>query len=226
MKKIAFLTLCLNLYICDTARCQAWYYNPLGVSPIALEAKNGFLLPAVAVGICLFATKKDTALANRLSFYNESGPSWGYKYPYTVLFQSNAGINYHLRKWMSIGFEMSVYVPRDSVNNTIGFAARPFARFYPFNKKRWRLYFESGVGIIYFFNNFPKPTTQDPRNGTHLNFDPKYGIGAEVNFDPKTSLLFGVRHAHVSNGDLIGVQRNPSFDSDGFFVGFSYNPLW
>jgi hypothetical protein len=222
MKKILFLIVLLNLCICNTLRAQAWYYNPLGFSPLELEAKNGFLLPAIAVGLCVLVTKHDTALANRLSFYNEGGTSWGYKYPYTTLYQNNTGINYHLRKWMSVGFELSVYVPRDSVNSTIGFAARPFARFYVFNKKKWRVYFESGVGIIYFTNRFPLPTTQDPRLGTHLNFDPKYGLGAEVNLDPKTSLLFGIRHAHVSNGDLDGVQRNPSFDSDGFFIGFSY----
>ncbi|HEY9167793.1 MAG TPA: acyloxyacyl hydrolase [Candidatus Kryptonia bacterium] len=201
-----------------------WYTNPLGFSPLELHAANGFLLPAAAVAACLIFTKDDTSLTNGNALYNEDGISWGYKIPHTTLFQNSTGISHALRRWMSVGLEICLYNVMDEYNNTGGVGVRPFARFYPLTEKRWRLYFESGVGIIYFFDNFPKPTIADSRLGTHWNATSKYGIGSEINLDSSTSIVIGARHVHVSNGNVLGVDRNPSHDSNGFFVGFSYRP--
>jgi hypothetical protein len=201
-----------------------WYSNPLGFKPVQLHTAMGFLLPAAAVGAGLLLTKKDPNLQQRLSIYNESGVSWGYKYPYTLLTQNNTGFNFQLRRWMSAGIEFSAYFPRDSVNTSVGLAIRPFARFYPVNRERWNLYFESGGGFIYFFDAFPQPTDRDPRRGTNFNGVTKYGIGSEIRFNHSTALLLGVRHVHVSNGDSKGAARNPSHDSNGFYVGFSFRP--
>lgn len=198
-----------------------WYNNPLGFEPVNMHTSMGFIIPAVAVGTCLLLTKRDTALARRLSVYNENGFGWGYKYPYSFMPQNNTGINFQLRRFMSIGVEFDVYAPRDEYNKTVGFAIRPFARFYAFNKDNWRLYFESGGGFVYFPVEYPKPTPQDDRLGTQWNGTTKYGIGSEINILPSTSLMFGVRHLHVSNGNTKGVERNPSHDSNGFFIGLS-----
>lgn len=222
-----FIVLVVMVFaLCSNASAQywegdSWYNNPLGFEPVKLHTSMGFIIPAVAVGTCLLLTKRDTALARRLSVYNETGFGWGYKYPYSFMPQNNTGINFQLRRFMSIGVEFDVYMPVDDYNNTPGFAIRPFARFYPFNRDKWRLYFESGGGFIYFPTEFPKPTPQDNRVGTHLNGTTKYGIGSEINILPSTSLMFGVRHLHVSNGNTKGVERNPSHDSNGFFVGLS-----
>lgn len=199
-----------------------WYDNPLGFTPINLHTKMGFVLPAIAVGTCLLLTKADTTLKNKISIYNESGFSWGYKYPYTFMSQNNTGLDFQLRKWMSVGFEFDLYFPTDRYNRTIGFAIRPYARFYPINNRNWRLYFESGGGMVYFLENYPKPTDRDDRLGTFWNGTTKYGIGSQINFSTKTSVLFGVRHLHVSNGNTKGVERNPSHDSNGFYIGFSH----
>jgi opacity protein-like surface antigen len=198
-----------------------WYENPLGFKPLELHTSMGFLVPAVAVGTCLLLTKKDPNLKDRLSIYNETGFSWGYKYPYTFMPQNNTGINFQLRKFMSIGIEWDIYLPRDEFNQTTGFAIRPFARFYPINKEKWRLYFESGGGFIYLLNEFPLPTDRDNRLGTQWNGTTKYGIGSEINVTKSMAILFGVRHLHISNGNTKGVERNPSHDSNGFFLGLS-----
>lgn len=198
-----------------------WYDNPLGFKPLELHTSMGFLIPAVAVGTCLLLTKKDPNLKDRLSIYNETGLSWGYKYPYTFMPQNNTGINFQLRKFMSIGIEWDIYLPRDEFNQTTGFAIRPFARFYPINKEKWRLYFESGGGFIYLLNEFPLPTDRDNRLGTQWNGTTKYGIGSEINVTKSMAILFGVRHLHISNGNTKGVERNPSHDSNGFFLGLS-----
>lgn len=199
-----------------------WYSNPLGFKPLELHSSMGFILPAVSVGACLLLTKRDTSLHNRLSVYNETGLSWGYKYPYSFLPHNNTGINYQLRKFMSVGVEFDVYFPRDDFNKTTGFAIRPFARFYPVNKSKWRLFFESGGGFIYLLDEYPQPTDRDNRLGTHWNGTTKYGLGSEINFDKENAILFGVRHVHISNGNKKGAERNPSHDSNGFFLGISH----
>ncbi len=199
-----------------------WYNNPLGFEPVKLHTSMGFIIPAVAVGAYLLLTKEDLDLQNRLSVYNETGLSWGYKYPYTFMPQNNLGINFQLRKFISVGIEFDIYFPRDSFNKTTGFALRPFARFYPLNKEKWRLYFESGGGFIYLLNEFPEPTDQDNRLGTQWNGTTKYGIGSEINASESTAIIFGVRHLHISNGNTKGAERNPSHDSNGFFLGLSY----
>ena len=199
-----------------------WYSNPLGFKPLELHSSMGFILPAVAVGSCLLLTKKDTTLHNRLSIYNETGLSWGYKYPHSFLPQNNTGINYQLRNFMSVGVEFDVYFPRDDFNKTTGFAIRPFARFYPVNKSSWRLFFESGGGFIYLLDEYPQPTDQDSRLGTRWNGTTKYGLGSEINFNKTNAILFGVRHVHISNGNKKGVERNPSHDSNGLFLGISH----
>jgi hypothetical protein len=199
-----------------------WYNNPLGFEPLKLHTSMGFLVPAVAVGTCLLLTKKAPTLQQRLSMYDEVGLSWGYKYPYTFLPQNNIGINYQLRRFMSVGAEFDVYLPRDSFNQTTGFAIRPFARFYAVNKPTWRLYVESGGGFIYLLDEFPKPTDQDNRLGTQLNGTTKYGIGTEITLSKTSAIMVGVRHVHISNGNTQGVERNPSHDSNGFFMGYSW----
>lgn len=200
-----------------------WYDNPLGFEPLKLHTSMGLILPAVAVGTCLWLTQKDSTLKQRLSVYNEIGLSWGYKYPYTFLPHNNTGINFQLRKFMSIGVEFNVLFPRDNFNKTTGFAIRPFARFYMINKSKVRFYFESGGGLIYTLTEFPKPTDQDNRLGLQLNGLTKYGLGSDINISESTAIMFGIRHLHVSNGNTRGVERNPSHDSNGFFVGVTHN---
>lgn len=227
MKKISILFLSILLLSSTSLKAQFaygdhWYTNPLGFKPLNLHAMQGFLFPAIAVGACMLLTNKDPNMQNRLSIYNETGFSWGYKYPYTFLPQNNTGINFQLRKFMSVGVEFDIYFPRDDFNKTTGFAIRPFARFYPVNKTKWRLYFESGGGFIFLLDEFPKPSDQDNRLGTFWNGTTKYGLGSELNISKSIAIMLGVRHIHISNGNKKGVERNPSHDSNGFFVGISH----
>lgn len=201
-----------------------WYQNPLGFEPVKLHTSMGFILPAAAVGTCLLLTRNDTTLVKKLNLYNESGFSWGYKYPYTFVAQNSTGINFMLRRWMSAGVEFTAFLPKDKYNGTTGLAIRPFARFYPVNEENYRIYFESGGGFIYFFDEFPQPASQDNRLGTYFNGITKYCIGAEIKFTQNAHIMLGLRHVHVSNGNSKGVERNPSHDSNGFFIGFSYTP--
>ena len=220
------LPVALLLFSAGPARAQfpegdRWYQNPLGFKPLNLHTAQGFLVPALAVGVSLLLTEKDRGLTHRLSVHNETGLSWGYKYPRTRLAQNDTGISFRLRRFMSIGVELGAYWPNDDFNRTTGFAVRPFARFYPINNERWRLYFESGGGLIHLNHEFPNPTDRDPRRGTRWNGITKYGLGAEVDIGKSMAAAIGIKHTHVSNGNREGVERNPSHDSNGFLLGFS-----
>ncbi len=207
-----------------------WYENPLGFHPLNLHTSNGILIPAIAATACLLLTKKDSILINKISFYSDNGISHGYFVPRTIMYQNNTGFFIHTRRWLHIGAEFTIYHPRDGFNDTWGFGLRPMIRFLPVDKDSYRLFFESGAGLMYFINEFPQPTSgfgefSEPRKGTHWNGTPQYGIGAEVNVNQSLALNFGVQHVHVSNGNTWGEERNPGHDSNGFYVGFSYRPI-
>lgn len=199
-----------------------WYQNPLGFSPLNLHTSMGFIVPATITGAALLLTKRDTTLLNRCSVYSEMAATFGYKYPYTTIAQNNTGVNIHMRRWLSVGAEFSTTMPFDDYNQTMGLSIRPFARFYPINRPGWKLWFESGGGLIYFFDNFPKPTPEDERLGTYLNGTTKYGLGTSFQLRSGANFYFGIRHLHISNGDTKGVERNPSHDSNGLFAGLSW----
>lgn len=198
-----------------------WYQNPLGFYPLNLHTSMGFFVPAAIAGTWLLLTKKDTSLANKLNLYCEAGTTWGYKYPYTLMPQLNAGINYQIRKHLSLGTEFILLTPCDAFNHTTGFALRPFARFYLFNRRTFQFFFESGGGLVYTVDEFPKPTDQDNRLGLQLNGITKYGLGATLLLSKYFSLSCEIRHLHLSNGNTRGVERNPSHDSNGFFLGIN-----
>lgn len=229
MKKTVLMLLLSVTGIQGIFRSQAqfpygdkWYQNPLGFKPLSLHTGMGFIVPALITGTALIITKKDSSLQNRLSMYSEMGVTFGYKYPYTTMVQNNTGLNLMMRKWLSVGVEYSTTLPLDDYNSTVGLSIRPFARFYAVNRSGWKLWLESGGGLIYFTNNFPKPTAADSRLGTLLNGTTKYGIGASVLLYKKMHLVLGARHLHISNGNSKGVDRNPSHDSNGAFAGLNW----
>lgn len=203
-----------------------WYQNPLGVSPISLHTANGIIIPAVAVSAILLFTEKDSTILDRWKYFGEAGFARSYFGNYTSVIQSNCGVIYFARRWLGVGLELTAYQVSDKVNHTLGLGVRPFARFYFLQSKRVNSYFESGAGLIGFFDEFPQPSGffGDTRTGTHFNGSPKYGIGVEYHVTKSTSLLLNLRHIHVSNGDHPSKERNPGHDSNGISLGVQFSP--
>lgn len=203
-----------------------WYQNPLGVSPLSLHTGNGIILPALAATAILLFTRKDTTLKNRISYYTDIGISYGYYGSKTTVYQNNLGLLFQVRKYMSLGAELSAVYAKDDKNNTWGWGLKPFVRFYPIHKDNFKLFFQSGAGLILFADTYPKPSGffGDNREGTRLNGSPKYGIGTEFNINKKLSGQAGLWHVHFSNGDHPSYERNPGHDSNGFSIGLIYKP--
>lgn len=193
---------------------EKWYQNPL--SP--LNSGPGFLVAGATAGACLLLTKtakKDTSFYFDAFTMQDAGHYQSYDGNKTSVYMGNFSVIYRSRKWMSLGGQFNAMHFRDYYNNTWGFGIRPFARWYPVQRKGWKLYFEYGAGVMYTIRPFPA-------NGTRINFTPNYSIGNEWEFDDKFALQFGYRHVHISNAYLFGDDKNPAHDSNGFFVGFKF----
>lgn len=203
-----------------------WYQDPLGLKPLQLSSAFGFLWGTAAVAASLIFNKKGPAFQKKISAYYETGFSTGYKPPYTNVFQNSIGVMYAVREWMMAGLELNTYHFKDNTNNTWSLGIRPFTRWYACKSKKTSLFFEYGAGISYSLDKFPLTGTgweaDTARTGTRFNLTSKYSIGVEFKLNDKFSLQSGIRHFHLSNGNLAGLQRNPSHDSNGFFVGIIY----
>lgn len=203
-----------------------WYQDPLGLKPLELSSATGFVWGAAAVASCLLFTKKDTGFSKNVSVYQESAWGWGYKPPYTTAWQQEVGLSIDVRKFLTLGMGWNIFSFRDKTNNTMAFGLRPFAKWYPYRGKKFNLFIEYGAGICYAVDRFPLTgtgwQTDTARTGTRFNFISKYGAGLTFHFRERISLASGIRHFHLSNGNIRGIQRNPSHDSNGFFLGLTY----
>lgn len=200
--------------------------NPLGFAPVRLHLGVGVLYLSTLTGIAFYLDRKNKEIDDkRLSFYFESGTNWSYKFPFTTIPETSLGFNYKVLKWLSYGADVGVYHPRDEFNRASGLSMlRIFNRFYLRDREKFRLWFESGVGLVYFTQIFPASNSNTDRFGTFWNGVVKYGLAAEFNITPSISGFVGVRHVHFSNADIKTRERNPASDSHGIFVGFNYNP--
>jgi hypothetical protein len=203
-----------------------WYQDPLGLKPLGLSSAAGFGWASLTSAAYFILSKKDTAFQKQLLLYQESGLGFGYKPPYTRTFQSNIGFMYRQRKRISLGFELNSFHFSDGINNTWSFGMRPFARWYFVDHKRIKLFFEYGAGVTFGLERFPLTGTDlkwdTARTGTKFNFSTKYGVGGEYIIAKRLHIQAGLRHFHISNGNIRGIARNPSHDSNGFFVGLLY----
>jgi len=204
-----------------------WYQDPLGLKPLQLSTAFGFVCGAAAVTACLLLTRNDSSFQKKLSPYWEGGYGFAYKPPYTNVLQNDIGILYGVRKWMSLGFCLNFSHFNDQINNTWTIGMMPLVRWYLYKSKPLNLFFQYGAGVSYSFEKFPLTGTgwesDTARTGTQFNFLSKYGAGIEIKVKNGFSFETGIRHFHLSNGNIKGIQRNPSHDSNMFFAGIIYN---
>lgn len=193
---------------------EKWYQNPL--PPLTGGIGFGMVGAGVITHLLLAKrAKNDTTFYLDAHTMQDAGHYQSYDGDHTSVYMGNFSVIYKMRKWMSLGGQFNAMHFRDYYNNTWGFGLRPFVRWYPIQRKGWKLYFEYGAGVMYTIRPFPG-------GGTRFNFTPNYSLGNEWAFDDKFSLQFGYRHVHVSNAYLFGDNKNPAHDSNGFFVGFKF----
>jgi len=203
-----------------------WYQDPLGLKPLELSTAFGFVWGSASITAYLLLTKRDTAFRKKFSFFADGGMSFGYKPPFTTVAESSVGLLYDVRKCMAVGLEWNIFHFKNNINDAYAFGLRPLARFYPYKNKKVKLFFEYGAGMSFSLKKFPGTGTRKDadtgRTGTQVNLTSKYGVGIEVHIKKNLLVQLGARHFHLSNGNIKGLERNPSHDSNGFFTGILY----
>jgi len=203
-----------------------WYQDPLGLKPLQLSTTFGFVWGSTSVAAYLLLTKKDSAIKKKFSFFADAAMSFGYKPPFTTATENSVGLLYDLRRCMAVGLEWNSFHFKNNIDNTYAFGLRPLARIYAHKSKKVKLFFEYGAGMSFSLKKFPGIGTgkdaDTGRTGTQFNLTSKYGVGIEVDTKKKLSVQLGARHFHLSNGNIKGLKRNPSHDSNGFFAGILY----
>ncbi len=226
----AFLVLFTNQGICQFNGMYPpytkWYQDPLGIKPLELSTAFGFVWASVATAACLIFTKKDSLLQKNITFYTEVGKTIGYKPPFTASNQNEIGIIFGLRPNMSLGFSLSSYHFKDNINDTYTFGFMPLVKWDLFRSKKVDFYFQYNAGISYSLSIFPLTGTglgtDTSRYGTKFNFLAKYTIGADYFLTNKIALQVALKHFHLSNGNIKGIERNPSYDGNGLSIGLMY----
>ena len=233
---LIFIFTCIIL-LAKTGKCQTsgmyppftkWHQDPLGLKPVKLSTAFGFVWASATTAACLIFTKNDSLFRKKISAYSENGYTLSYKPPYTRVLQSDVGFIYEVRRWMSLGLGWNTFHFIDQVNDTWTFGIMPFTRWHIYKSKKTAFFFQYGAGISYSQNRFPLTgtgwETDTGRVGTKFNLMSKYGVGAEFHLTKTISLQASVKHFHLSNGNIAGILRNPSHDSNGFFFGIIYKP--
>ena len=204
-----------------------WYQNPLECKPLQLSTAFGFVWGSAAVAASVLFTKKGLP-SHEYLLYQETGSSFGYKAPYTTVITNDIGVLHPVRNWLSIGAAVNVFHFKDEINNTFSFGLHPFARWYIVQSSRCAVFFEYGGGVSYSLQPFPlngSETDKDTvRTGTRFNFISKYGAGLEIKANKHLKVQAGIRHFHLSNGNLSGIEHNPAHDSNGLFAGVIVDP--
>lgn len=106
------------------------------------------------------------------------------------------------------------YPELDAVEvSTTGTGVTGLVRWVPFRSAQNQLFFDGSLGTVYFDDEFPP-------GGSHWNFLIRFGGGLAYRVGDSSSLGFGYRWVHVSNGTGAG-EQNPASDNSSIFLTYS-----
>lgn len=120
--------------------------------------------------------------------------------------------HYYFGDEVSIGVGLEGYYVDQVRDDTVLGGANVHFRWHFLAHERYSLFFDAGIGVSYAGHDVPE-------TGLHFNYTPRIGGGATFELRDGVHLLGGVRFFHLSNGNLKGVDENPSQDGALYFVG-------
>lgn len=239
---IGFFTtfvICINV---SMASAQEWQWrDPLDFEHVVgIKQFQNILMTVGFLGSLLLTDSKHdsnqgfgTIRPGSWFIHSRAGYYRGYKSAQietskTKIVELSIGIGHYFRKWLAAGVDFyatgfmgsirfrggTSSHPVDIVQDvrTVAVGGGPFARWHFASYRRWSVYFEQGVSVIFIKSEFPPP-------GTKTNFTPTYGLGMSFKLSEHIYFMMSVRHYHLSNGNIDGAKRNPGFDANGFYIG-------
>jgi hypothetical protein len=143
------------------------------------------------------------------------------------LIQLNAEAGYYFLRGLSINgslyllFSNGHRIPDDvqpqvELNaNAFGGGFSGFLRWDVLRFFSHSLFVDAGVGMVFTSKDFPP-------GGTCWNFTKRYGLGVTIGVNENTKVIVGWRDMHISNGKGFGHPKNPSYDSNGPYLGLRF----
>jgi hypothetical protein len=195
-----------------------WYQNPLGLKPIELHTSNAILIPGIAVGIIkLFDHYKRSSestdwigvqIGNTRNYFME--PYNASHFAFSVQFQIAKKIHFGIENNYSLIASQEAF----------GGGIRPYFLFDFYRNNKFAVSFYSGAGLIFFNQNYPEKAIyfDEIKEGTRLNGSPKYGLRIDTKIFKHAHFGLEIAHAHFSNGNTLGPERNPGYDGNGLFI--------
>jgi len=113
-----------------------------------------------------------------MSVYAEYHHEYEDRYPLSDVFMGKIRGGYDLRKWLSLGGELQIMKMRDEITNTAAFGTALFFNWYFIHHKKWKLYWDNGMGMVFSAKEFPN-------GGTKFNFQIFYGLSGNIKVKPE-----------------------------------------
>ena len=172
----------------------------------------GYNLIGLGLSLWLDKTKKvDSTLVKEIFIggYREYDRS-----PISNLWVIEGKLGQSIRKYLSIGSGMKVYMIKGAGVNTLGLGGYLWFGWHIIRKKKWRFIYDNGIGPNYFFEAFPE-------GGTRLNFTTHYGLTIEFLLNDRWAKI-KFSNIHISNAGIRGRDRNPALDAIGIQIGYGF----
>lgn len=204
---LASFIFCISL----SAQYSWDWHDPLDLNALDLGDNKVFLYNAIGISLIHFLSQKNKVFSSGKKYYSRS-VEYSHEYrksPFSTIYTAKQRIGWKWKKRLWLGYELGVIAVQDR-DWIGGLSGSPYFTWNIVNNNHIRLYYDNGVGPVYYFKPFPE-------EGTRFNFYTFYGLGMEIKSDV-TNINIGVRNTHVSNADIRGRDRNPSFDGLGGYI--------
>ena len=132
------------------------------------------------------------------------------------LYGGTVGASWYIFDRFTLGVEMMGYHIDQYQETDLGGGALT-SRWHFLQRGPWSLFIDGAGGLTIASHPIPE-------FGSHFNFTGQGGFGATWKVDERFFLIGGARYFHLSNGDMHGRIRNPSFNGVQYYVGLMVFP--
>ncbi|MEO1511089.1 MAG: acyloxyacyl hydrolase [Planctomycetota bacterium] len=123
---------------------------------------------------------------------------------------------YRLAPRWDVVFQLDGSYSNQTGDNTFALGPSFTFRWHFYERGRWTLYTDAGIGFVLSPDDLPD-------GGTSFNFTPRAGAGLTYRLlDNGTRLYAGVRWHHFSNAQITGDDDNPDRDGIMGYAGVSF----
>ncbi|MEW6441121.1 MAG: acyloxyacyl hydrolase [bacterium] len=126
------------------------------------------------------------------------------------------GVEYYFTRMLSGVAELVFYnVDQDPGGTTKGWGFNLLANADFYRTRHVTFFIAGGLGIANFVRRVPAP------DGTHFNFTEHGNLGARFRLSEDMYFVASAKYMHMSNLNMEGADRNPSYDGFGGFGSLS-----